>query len=383
MPKNGTKSADTTPEGRVNLILANEGVFTTILFAEYLDARSLLEFSVTCRAAKNISSKTMKKNLLTAVVSGNEDLARKIVKFHPELLRDASASATDLSGKEIKNLTPLQAAICAGDIDMVQMIKEVLLQKLHRGIKLSFVPTLEIQRQLTTIYPEGIDANETAQMSTAQAFKTSTLVTILNTINAATDLQVAFELDTPGQHTDSPLNASLHNFRAQFAATANQEQIFNPFYLLKAFEFYDEQFDNFNGNANEQWNRRFIFWCQIIGYIQRHLPACYLQAFAQGIYYINENDEKLKRDFEFKFDKGFHMRAIAGDLNKLGYKYAAGLRAAPREASRVYIVRRPRAVTRAFSKFIANKKIRLGDFTQQESQWRQLHSYRPTRCVIT
>jgi hypothetical protein len=54
--------------------------------------------------------------LLSAVVSGNEYLARKIVKAHPELLLNASATVTDLSGKEIKGLTPLQAAMCAGDI---------------------------------------------------------------------------------------------------------------------------------------------------------------------------------------------------------------------------------------------------------------------------
>ena len=113
---------------------------------------------------------------------GDEDLARKIVTSRPELLLDLSAIVTDISGKEIKELTPLQAAFCAGDVDMVLMIKEVLHQKLQRGITLSFEPELEMQRQFKLIYPNGVDSNEEAQKVKAQEFKTSTLETIFTAI---------------------------------------------------------------------------------------------------------------------------------------------------------------------------------------------------------
>lgn len=69
-----------------------------------------------------------------------------------------------------------------------------------------------------------------------------------------------------------------------------------------------------------------ICWQQIIGYIQRHLPACYSQAFAQGIYDIVDGKEQLKRDFEFRYNKRFYMRSGGGDLNNLGYKWAVGSR---------------------------------------------------------
>ncbi len=326
-------SAETTP-GLGNASVANSsGVLESINFVERLNAyigapggvSSIVAFSRACKATQAMSSGFLKKHalnsLLTAVVEGNEELAKKIVISRPEVLLDASAIVTDLSGKKIKNLTPLQAAICAWDVEMVQMINEVLHHTLQIGIGLSFEPEIEMQRQFKIIYPNGVDSEETAQMAKAQEFTSSTLNTIFSAINTATVAQVKYELDTPGQNKpDSQLNAALHTFRAQFATTANSEQIFNPFYLQKAFEFYDEKFDNFRGNAVVQRNRRSIFWCQIIGYIQRHLPACLQQAFRQGIYGIVENKEKLNRNFKFKYAGAYSMRRIAQDLNNLGYK---------------------------------------------------------------
>jgi hypothetical protein len=299
---------------------------------EMLDSPRMVTFSETFLAARDISAETIKKHalksLLTAVVEGNEALAREFIISHPELLLDCSAIVTDLSGKKIEGLTPLQAAICSGDIDMVQMMKEVLQRKIQRGVQLGFEPELEMQRQFAAIYPDGIDAVYAAQIAKADDFKNANrlenynLLYIFTSITTASEEQIKFELETPGQNnSDSPLNAALHNFRAQFTSTSNQELIFNPFYLLMAFEFYNEEFDNFNDP-----DRRDLFWRQVIGYIQRHLSACYLQAFARSIYYIVEYDEKVRRDFEFNDAKGSYMRANKGELNNLGYNYAAMLR---------------------------------------------------------
>ena len=398
---NTTMPKNIHTEGSGNQILVkSEDVLASMRFLElknfkeYLGddyVRSIVAFSEASRAAQRMSSDVRKKHALkslwTAMVGGNEDLVRKIVTSRPELLLDLSAIVTDISGKEIKELTPLQAAICAGDVDMVQAIKEVLHQKLQRGVTLSFEPELEMQRQFKLIYPNGVDSEETEQQVKAQEFKTSMLNHIFTAINAATVVQVKFELNTPGiNNTDSPLNTALHDFRKQFTATSNLEQIFNPFYLLNAFAMYDEQFDNFNGNENDKWDKRNLFWRQVVGYIQRHLPACYLQAFAQGIYSIvrdreklrrDRDREKLRRDFEFRYDKGFYMRAAVGDLNNLGYKYAAsGVAARPVSP---YPDPRISFSGRAFSKIIADKKIRFGELIYAQSR-RQLFLPADTVC---
>lgn len=311
--------------------------FINILESYLQDITSILAFSKTCQTAQYISYDFIKNRLLTAVVHGNEHLVREIVILFPELLLKSYTTkivteiVKDLSGKEIKNLTPLQAAICAGDVDLVKMIKEVLYQELRSGVELGFDPDLEIRRQLTAIYKTvDIDSVVKAQKAKAQEFKTSTLHDLFTKINAATNEQVKFELHNPGmQDPDSQLNTTLRDFRQQFTITSNQELIFNPFYLLAAFEAFEhcrEQFPNFNGLANAPDNRLDLYWRQVIGYIQRHLPACYLQAFAQGIRPVVAGG-KLKRDFEFSdLFKGIYMRPAPLNINQstLGYNYAAG-----------------------------------------------------------
>jgi hypothetical protein len=337
MPKIETTSADTPPGGLGKTLIANAGTLTSINFLEkdgksYLDDPDIIAFSETCKAARHISSYLRKKHalkrLLTAVVCGNEDFARKIVIIYPELLLDSSVSLDsseivgDLPGKEIKDVTPLQAAIRAGDVDMMQMIKEVLHQKQQNGVTLSFEPELEMQRQFTAIYPKGdIDAVETAQRVKAQEFKATILNDIISAINAATEAQVKCELlNTHENHYGySELNAALHNFREKFSSTVNQEQIFNPFYLLVALEIFGENLVLFNIDRLAYQD---LFWDQVIGYIQRHLPACYLQAFAQGIYHIAEEDKKLQRDIKFyPPDEFFFLRPNIKDLKNLGYQF--------------------------------------------------------------
>jgi len=356
-------SAGITPAFRPTNILTPElevPLNNVRLLDTYLDTRSILAFSVTSTVAKNMASETIKKKLLIAVVYGDEDLASKIIKFHPKLLLDTSATAIDPSGKKIQGQTPLQAAISAGDVDMVQRLKAVLQQNVQRGIKLSFDPESEIQRQIIAVYPDGIDSEEETQKVQAKKFKDSMLMDLFNKINIATPEQVEFELNNPGQdNADSLLNAALHNFRAQFTSTSNQERIFNIYYLLAAFELNDEQFNNFNGDfdSDDKWNRRRLFWRQVIGYIQRHLPACYLQAFAQGIYDIVKHQKKLKRSFKFIDEKDLYMCAVDGDL-KLGYEYVAG------NSGRQLVLRGfvGWGESEIISKFIADKKIRLKEF---------------------
>lgn len=399
MPEIIIKSADTAQKNKKTILILEGNLRCTSLLEEYLDTPSLVAFSQACKTAQRMSYDALLKSLLSAVVCGDEKLAKKIVTVHPKLLLDASARVKDYSGKEIKDLTPLQAAICAGDVDMVQMIFDVLQHKLEDGITLSFEPKHEIQRQFSKIYPEGIDAVEAYQKVEAQAFKASTLNQIFAAINAATENQVKFELDTPGQaiiateeelrfEQENPgvvsehrrLNVALHNFRAQVAALSNLETIFNPFNLLAAFDLYNEQYDNLSGNDDEQENKRDLLWWQVVGYIQRHLPACYLQAFARGICAIAEEGAKLERTFVFHFSRKDSMKPESGDLNNLGYKWAAAPLWAPMYRWHIMFAVPAREF---FVKFIADKKIRLGKLTQPVLQWHQLQYYLPIRCAIT
>jgi hypothetical protein len=256
--------------------------------------------------------------LLAAAVQGTEYWASDILIADPMLILNKSATIWDLSGKEIKGLTPLQAAICAGDVGMFKTMKRVLQQPVRTGVTLSFDPEAEIARQFDEIFPEGIDLVVTAQKDAADEFKKTNLEYLFNLINAATADQVRYELDHPGQELNNPdgkLNKALHNFRREFTDLSNQEKIFNPYYLVEAFEFYDTNFDKFNKPMC-----RVLYWCQVIGYIQRHLPACLWQAFAQSIYDIVAGGRPLERSLIFKHDPLFKIH-----LDNLGYKWCMGI----------------------------------------------------------
>jgi hypothetical protein len=335
MPNNTNKmnangAATTVLKPANNNLAAIAGTLASMRFLEsqnlkaYLGKdynKSVVAFSETCNAARNISSEVRKKHalqsLLKAVAEGDEEFAKKIVTSRPELILVSAGTATDLSGREINGLTPLQAAICAGDVDMVSMITAVLQQKLEDRKTLCFDPGIEIHRQVAAIYPDGIDAVDAQQQTKAQEFNNSVLLNILNIINAATEQQVEFELNNPRENNpDSPLNVSLHNFRAQFTTTSNEETIFNPYYLLAALEFYSDQY----GADNDTWNRADLFWRQIVGYVQRYLPACYLQAQADDDFPIRET--LTRRVFSVEHNPHAQLRLVDGDLDDLGYRWA-------------------------------------------------------------
>lgn len=69
---------------------------------------------------------------------------------------------------------------------------------------------------------------------------------------------------------------------SEFTVLAIGETLFNSLHLIKAFDIDNKQFNAWS------WGQRNLFWSQVIGYIQRFLPAYYAQAFCQRLYSIVE-----------------------------------------------------------------------------------------------
>jgi hypothetical protein len=96
---------------------------------------------------------------------------------------------------------------------------------------------------------------------------------------------------------------------------------FNVGLLAKAFKLYDEKYNCFGEPFVNYWesDKNQLFWQKVIGYIQRFLPACYAQAFAQGVYSIVENGQKLNRSLEFCYHKNtFFFPLDSAPLFRLG-----------------------------------------------------------------
>lgn len=331
--------------------------------------------------------------LLRQTVYGNEFFVNVLLEVKPKLFLDKDAIVTDLSGKKIAGLTSLQAALCAGDMALVHMIIEVLYKKQREGVLDLSIEELqnEIRRQILEIYPNGVGAVEEIQYAQAEEF-TKELEKIFKAINNVSPDYISSELDCPGRLLNTPahepsinarqraviafsFNKMFHEFR-ESVDKISQERIFNPFLLLLAFMFYDRNFNEFN--REKAHNRRALFWRQIIGYMQRHLPANYWQEFARGIHY---SDEKLSRSFEFKNEKNRYMRAFENDIKAgsgLGYKFAArGDGKGFGDGGAMSVELATSAGSARYAKFLENKSIKIVELTFSDNYGKLVRDSKP------
>lgn len=227
-----------------------------------------------------------------------------------------TGTAIDYSDRTITGMTLLQAAAAAGDIEMCQMLK-------------SYMDANEFNNQLAELFPEGIEAYEAKQQQDAFNFDA-----ILATIAAAntTDLDAALSK----QNNGSALCRELDVFRDQFKQVAQTEKIFNPYHLLRACEAYSTLWDQCERDGSDRdYQKRDLFWRQIIGYVQRFVPACYAQAFVQGLWDLVKvggyqgsdwRPKALERNLKFKYDPGSYFSADSSSSRSvcpgLGFDFA-------------------------------------------------------------
>ena len=254
----------------------------------------------------------------------------------------ATASITDYSGKKIENLTLLQAAAAAGDVSLHPEL--VANDRNHEGmceiIQSYFSNNAEGQSemasQLSHIFPNGIEAHETEQKHDTFNFD-AIIAAILRAPTA--DLDRALGLDgarfdelndaTRAKPTDQlTLTEALNRYREQFTKKSMSEETFNPHHLLKAFELYNAMWEQCERDGTDRdYKKRDLFWRQVIGFAQRFLPACYAQAFAQGLYYLVKVDQSaswrpeiLKCAFDFKYDPGYRFYPLSSSCTGLGFE---------------------------------------------------------------
>lgn len=248
------------------------------------------------------------KSLLQQVVYGREqavDYKLGSVKDNAaqlSLLLSHVSTVKDYSGRTISEMTLLQAAAAAGDIHMCMVLK-------------NYMSPEEFSAQLLEIFPGGIEAHEREQLGNIFDFKT-----IFEVIRGAKsdDLDQALrKTDAQWTETDSArakpdgalsLTEALNRFREQFFNHSCREKIFNPYHMLRAFEWYGllhAQSERDNSDLSNK--KRDLFWCQVMGFCQLMMPACYMQAFSQGLYYLVKVNQLNSRRSE-EFDRYLTLR---------------------------------------------------------------------------
>jgi hypothetical protein len=313
--------------------------FVNIVF-KYLQNKKLITFSTTCKHIHSLTKDEREKReasaILLSVMQGNEIKVKERLEINPGLLTSTLGEAKDYSGRDIKELTPFQAALCSGDVEMCEMMKTYF-DKIKNGNE-------EIKKQSKAIFPEGIDAHVKKQQENVFDFNEIMKVIInANGDEATSALNKKFDKKLS-------LHQALEKFRTAFTEKSLSEIVFNPTHLLKAFEMYNTEFNNLNN-----WDKRDLFWRQVIGFVQRYLPACMLQAFAQGIYGIVEENEKLRRSFDFSYSGSSILPLEAED--RLGFDCAGG-------GLGGYERRGWGGSLQLFSKLCVSKNIKLGEITQ-------------------
>lgn len=249
-------------------------------------------------------------DVLDAALNGDEAIVKMMLEKNAGYLL-YRCTASDFSGRQYDNLTPFQAALITGDEKMVDMMKPYF-DRLQNG-------QAKMQKQVTEIFPNGIEANEAAQKRKSETDFAPMLEEVIAAIKNASpeDIQSVRTYDC----NNSRLYLVLNKFRAAFDSLSRSEKIFNPHHLLKAFEAYVDKFDK----NNSDWRNQLpLFWCQVIGFAQRFLPANYAQVFAYDLYDIVENKHPCPRSLNFRNGSSsfYPLRLSSDPRAKLGFSHA-------------------------------------------------------------
>lgn len=251
----------------------------------FLTARDLYRLAKTSKNMLNVycSSPGMAQKLLAQVLHGNEQQALAIIAADPKHLF-SSAKSEDYSGRIFDGCTPFQAALRCGDSWLWKKM-EPFFEMLPDG-------KLAKQKQFQALFPNGIPPQS--------SYDFTTIVELLSNARDRT-----------------ALDRAIVDFRREFSAISLDEVLFNPMHFMGALECYQKYF-----STGCQFKSA-LFCQKIIGYIQRFFPACYAQAFAQGLCQcLRQEDSPLVRSLVLKDKDGdvsfFPLNASSG----LGFDYA-------------------------------------------------------------
>ena len=280
-----------------------------------LSDRSLALFARTSRYANQLARSELTergvKKLLNHVIHGEQAEAKAMIEKSPNLLLE-TGRVTDYSGRTIEG-TAFQLALGAEDVAtqdgeecMAEMIKRYLLEFYTQEIM-----TEQYQAQ----FPEGWEIQEEKRVANDLA----ALYKVLDAIGKAKPT------DTSYKACEDACESALVEFREYLESQAKAGIIktgkhCNVQLLAEAFKLYDENYTAFGDSWDSPKN--LLSWRKVCGFIQRYLPTCYAQAFSQGICYISEGKEPLKRSLEFRNDPGCFFFPLGVSRSGLGFNFA-------------------------------------------------------------
>lgn len=229
--------------------------------------------------------------VLRAVVFRDFAVVKTMLIKNPRLLLEAGKTI-DPAGNTILRVTPYECAIGAGDEDMVAVIGEHF-ARLEDGEKERIRQYERYQEHVDNMLQPTYDFS-----SLVQAFRDSNA----NEVQAALNLQF---------NVESPLHAALEKFRNDFSPQMIKKGMhFGYANFMQACTIYQDgcySLEHFNPQKLK------LFWRQVIGYMQRSLPACGRLAFGNERLrpFDCSQDERIGLGFEYAVTKRGTARPLS------------------------------------------------------------------------
>lgn len=275
-----------------------------LLLFTFLDTKARAAVSKTCFdlyvASKEPRDKEAAKQLLKYILQPTAENVENAVKMFTNLPRllfieataPAYAAGIDETGNavcQIIKASPYRAVLGAGDEDLLNRMKA------HFDKVQNFGATADnpqgktgwevAREQFYQQFPNGI----VAYPESIYDFNVLAAAITHDPILAHNEYNPAI-VKNPSEATKALLVQFRNDFLPKEVVTSGHH--FNLNHLLKAFEVYNAHWEQWN------WNQRSLFWCQVIGYVERLVPAVDAQAFCQGLYYLLEQKQPLQRGFK-------------------------------------------------------------------------------------
>jgi hypothetical protein len=294
--------------------------------------------------------------LLHHIVYGDLQSAKAMLELNPRLVLQAGHVVTP-SGLKVVHTTPFECALGAGDPEMAQMIAPYFDSKIISG-------GAAVREKQYARYRPCID-NMPKQ-------KSYDFTLLLHAIEQASPQDVAAALHNDLRH-QSALSDALEQFRKAFIPDKITVGMhFNYQHLLHAYEVYDQEYDRLRNGDN--FSKNYLFCRQVIGFIQRSLPAIDRMVFAQSLYDVVEQEVEIQRSFKFKYDNSNFPDTSSGFTSHsgLGFEYfAMGKGSAP-----LGMLAGGRARFTLVGRFLSRKNLELAELMQPQQK------EKTSRCVI-
>jgi hypothetical protein len=248
--------------------------------------------------------------LLHHIAYGDLASAKIMLDANRSLIGKASHVQTP-SGLIVRYVKPYECALGGGDPEMAKMIA---------GYFDQFTDGAAEKAAQDAKYRTHIEDMLNPEKNPPYDF-----TLLIETLMAAKPADVTAALNRDTTH-DSALRDVLEQFRKDFTPGMITSGLhFNYQHLLRAYEVYDQNYENLYKSGGNDYDKLRLFSRQIIGFIQRSLPAIDRMVYAQSLYDVVEQKTEIKRSFKFTHDEGSFPDTSGGHgaLSGLGFEYFA------------------------------------------------------------